>query len=133
MCAKSKESNKDLHRPFGKEVWNQAKQLADSYQLVMFHEEDYWHGHGMELPLVMGGGNTPDECAKDTLEALTAAVATMLERGEVPPIAATEGKRTEQVNVRLSVEEKAVLAAAAQSRGFKGLGDYMRSTALSAK
>ena len=68
--------------------------------------------------------------ASATREALAVAVATLLEAGDVPPPPASEGKRTEQVNVRLTPEEKLLLEEAARSRGFRGLGDFVRSSAL---
>jgi hypothetical protein len=40
-----------------------------------------------------------------TREALTVTVATLLESGQTPPPPASENKRTEQVNVRLTLEE----------------------------
>jgi len=54
----------------------------------------------------------------------------MIERGEVPPVPAAEGQQTEQVNVRLSVEEKMAIEAAVRRKGFKGPSDDMRVAAL---
>lgn len=123
---------KDPGRPFAPEVLKEARQIATQYQIIVQHEEseDYWYGHGLELPLAMGGGETAQTCIDDTREALVLSVATSLERGETPPAAAKGGERTKQVNIRLTAEEKAVLTAAAKSRGYKGLGDYMRAKAL---
>ena len=127
----NKSKNSDLDRPSSPEVLKQARIIADRYQIVLEQEDDYWFGHGLEMPTVFGEGKTPQTCVKDTREALVASVAIMLEEGQRPPIPASEGKRTEQVNVRLTAEEKAVLTATSQARGFKGLGDYMRAAALS--
>ena len=44
----------------------------------------------------------------------------MLEQGQRPPSPARQGARTQQVNVRLTADEKAVLESTAKSRGFKG-------------
>ncbi len=57
------------------------------------------------MPLVMSDGKTPDACVRATREALTVTVATLLESGQTPPPPASENKRTEQVNVRLTLEE----------------------------
>ena len=59
------------------------------------------------------------------------AVATMIESGQRPPQPASEGRRTEQVNVRLTAEEKLLFANAAMNLGFKGISDFIRNTALS--
>jgi hypothetical protein len=80
----------------------------------------------------MNDGKTPDECVRATRRSLMTAVATMLEKGQAPPAPAGEGKRTEQINIRVTPEERLILEEAARSRGFRGLGDYLRSTALTA-
>jgi uncharacterized protein (DUF1778 family) len=54
----------------------------------------------------------------------------MLEAGQTPPQAAGFMKRNTQVNVRLTHEEKALIAAAAAKSGFKGLGDFIRAIVL---
>jgi len=57
-------------------------------------------------------------------------VAYMLEIGETPPPPASDQKRTEQVNVRLTTEEKLVLEEAAHSSGFRGISDFVRTASL---
>jgi uncharacterized protein (DUF1778 family) len=57
-------------------------------------------------------------------------VATLLEMGQSPPPPASKNKRTEQVNLRLTVEEKQVLERAAHLHGYRGIGDYVRITSL---
>ena len=69
-------------------------------------------------------------CYEAALEALSVAVTTMLEAGQTPPQPAAFMKRTTQVNVRLTQEEKAMIANAATRAGFKGLADFIRTTVL---
>jgi uncharacterized protein (DUF1778 family) len=52
----------------------------------------------------------------------------MLERGQAPPAAA--GRRTEQVNIRLTPEEKLTLEEESERKGFRGLSDFVRAAAL---
>jgi predicted RNase H-like HicB family nuclease len=118
-------------RPFGRTVLKQARAIADKYQIILQFEDGEYYGRGLEMPYVMNDGKTPDACVRATRESLSVAVATLLEAGDVPPAPASAGKRTEQVNVRLSPEEKLLLEEAARSKGFRGLGDFVRSTALS--
>lgn len=40
-------------------------------------------------------------------------------------------RRTEQLNIRVTPEERAALEAAAKKRGFRGLADYLRAVAFS--
>jgi uncharacterized protein (DUF1778 family) len=60
------------------------------------------------------------------------AVATMLEDGDTPPPPASDAMRSEQVNVRLTAEERLALETAAQRHGFRGLSDFIRNAALNA-
>jgi len=41
--------------------------------------------------------------------------------------------RTEQLNIRVTPQEKAALASAARARGFSGVADYLRAAALGGK
>ncbi len=130
MPAKSKNSSKVIDRPFDAALLRRAASIASQYQIVLQFEDGEYYGRGLEMPYVMGDGKTPDRCVKATRESLTVAVATALEAGETPPAPASGGKRSEQVNVRLTTEEKLLLESAARSRGFKGLGDFVRATVL---
>ncbi len=93
-------------------------------------EDEGYFGCTVELPLVMGGGKTISACAKSVLEATIAAVATILEHDETPPSPARDGKRDQQVNIRLTAEEKLRMEEAARREGFRGLSDFIRSAGL---
>jgi predicted RNase H-like HicB family nuclease len=108
-----------------------AQKIADNYQIVIHSEDGEYYGRGLEMPFVMSDGKTPDECVRATRDALTAAVAYLLESGKTPPPPASENARNEQVNIRLTTEEKLLLEEAARSRGFRGISDYVRSASLS--
>jgi len=107
-----------------------ARGAAQGYQIIVEWEDGHWYGRGLELPQVFGHGARPEACIASTREALVAAVAYLLEQGQRAPAAAKEGKRTTQVNVRLTAEEKAVLEGTARRKGFEGLSDFMRAAAL---
>jgi predicted RNase H-like HicB family nuclease len=88
MSAKSKTTSgrsKALDRPFDPDVWRRATEIARRYQVVMWFEDGDYYGRGLELPGVMADGKTPDACMEQTREALTVAVATLLEDNEAPP------------------------------------------------
>lgn len=121
-----------MNKAFDTKIFAKAKKIAEKYEVIVSFDNGEWYGRGLEIPTVFGGGKSPDECIKNTKEGLTATVAHLLERGEVIPVPASEGKRTEQVNVRLTSEEKAILCASAKARGFQGLADFIRAKALSA-
>ena len=122
--------SKKLNKKFDKKLLDEANKIAEKYEIIMSFVDGEYYGKGLEIPTVFGDGKTADECMKNTKEALASVVAFLLEKGEVVPVPASKGKRTEQVNVRLSVEEKAILGASSQAQGFKGLGDFLRAKAL---
>jgi predicted RNase H-like HicB family nuclease len=131
MSAKSKKPSKKLDRPFNQEILRRAREIADSYQIIIRSEDGEYYGRGLEMPYVMNDGKTPDECVRATRDALTTAVAYLLETRKAPPPPASENTRSEQINIRLTSEEKMLLEEAARSRGFRGISDYVRSASLS--
>lgn len=132
MSAKSKKSSrkKTRDRAFATAVLAQARERVAHYQVIVWHEDGEWYGRGLELPHVFGDGPTPQACIDATREALTGAVALLIERGERPPTPARAGKRTTQVNVRLTAEEKALFEETARRKGFTGLSDFLRAAGL---
>lgn len=130
MSVKSKRSAEAIDRPFARATLAEAGQIASRYQVIVSAEEGWWYGRGLEMPHVFGDGKTAAQCIENTREALSGAVALLLEQGQTPPAAAREGTRTQQVNVRLTPEEKLVLETTAKRKGFKGLSDFLRAAAL---
>ncbi len=116
--------------PFGKEILAAARRFVDAYDIVMRREEGEWVGHALEYPEAIGVGRTVQQCMEETRKSLLAGVASMLEDGEKPPIPARQNVRSEQVNLRLTPEEKAVLESRSRSKGFRGIADYVRAAAL---
>ncbi len=135
MSARSKRSAKasrKLRRPFAPAVLAKARTLAERYQVVLSCEEGHWYGRGLELSRVFGDGKTAEAAVTDTRQALTAAVATLVEQGQRPPAPAITGRRTEQVNVRLSAEERLLLETVAKRKGYSGMSDFIRAVAVEA-
>ncbi len=123
----------DPARPFDPAVLARAKKIAADYEIIMWFEDGEWYGRGLELPHTYGDGKTPAACIASVREGLVLTVATMLEDGEHPPAAARTGERTEQVNVRLTASEKALLESRSRAGGFKGISDYVRTAVLAEK
>jgi predicted RNase H-like HicB family nuclease len=118
-----------LDRPFDRGLLRRAKNIAAAYRMIVRFEDGDYYAEGLELPGVMADGKTPDECIRNAREAMTAVVAHLLELGQTPPAPANES-RTEQVNIRLSPLEKQRIEAAATSKGFRGIADYVRATVM---
>lgn len=105
--------------------------MAGQYGLVIAADPDVGYlGRTIEMGMVMGHGRTVESCATATLDATTIAIATMLESGQSPPAPAREGKRDQQINIRLTAEEKLRLESLAARDGFRSISDYVRSAAL---
>jgi predicted RNase H-like HicB family nuclease len=120
-----------LDRSFSPSFLRKAKKLVANYRITLERSENLgFIGSAVELPTVFADAKTPEKCYKATQDALMVAVATMIECGQVPPQPVSARKRTEQVNVRLTAEEKILLNNAAASFGFKGISDFIRNMAL---
>jgi predicted RNase H-like HicB family nuclease len=137
MSRNSKNSSKSgaksevLNKPFKESILRKAKKIAADYRIILERNERLgFIGSSVEIPTVFADAKTPEKCYRATQEALMVAVATMIECGQRPPQPASMGLRTEQVNVRLTAEEKLLFTNAATNLGFKGISDFIRSTAL---
>ena len=121
----------DPAEPFRPSILQKAREIARGYKLTIEKSDRLGYvGSSVELPTVFADGDTPEKCYEATQEVLSVAVAVMLEAGQTPPQPAAFMKRTTQVNIRLTHEEKAMIASAAAKSGFKGLADFIRTTVL---
>lgn len=137
MSRSSKNSSKSgvkfkaLNKPFKESIVRKAKNIVADYRIILERNERLgFIGSSVELPTVFADAKTPEKCYRTVEDALMVAVATMIECGQRPPQPASAGRRTEQVNVRLTAEEKLLFANAAMNLGFKGISDFIRNTAL---
>jgi predicted RNase H-like HicB family nuclease len=132
MSGRSRNSEKaaDPARPFDPDILRRAREIAAEYEIVVWFEDGEWYGRGLELPHTYGDGKTPAACIASVREGLVATVATMLEDGEKPPAPARAGERTEQVNIRLTPSERALLENRSRAGGFRGISDFVRAAAL---
>lgn len=127
----TKRKGEAIDRPFAPAVLAKAAQVAGRYRVVMEADSQVGYvGRTVEMPMVMADGSTPQACFDAVRDATIAAVATILEMRQVPPGAASEWKRTAQINVRVTDEERQKLEDAARRHGFRGVSDFLRTTAL---
>lgn len=128
---KSVTSEAALSRPFDSSILAKARAIAERYRVVLESDDKGgFVGRALEFPSGFERGRTADECVARLREALTAAVATMLEMGDRPPAASEFGVRQSQVNIRLTAEEKLLLESSAKQAGFRGLSDFLRARAI---
>ena len=84
-------------------------------------------GSAAELPGVLADGSTLDDCARNLAFALETVIASYLADGQPPPSPTKAEKRTEQVNVRFTPSEQALLKRKSADAGFRGIGDMIRA------
>ena|SRR5687767_1350944 len=126
-----KRTRKRLDAAFGKLILERARAIAATYTFVIETDATLGYvGWTREMPGVMADGHSVESCARAAVFAVETAIAAMLERGESPPISAAREKRTEQVNLRLTRSEKALLTQESTRRGFRGLADFVRALVL---
>jgi predicted RNase H-like HicB family nuclease len=128
---KSSEKRSAARRRFAADVLRQARHVVDRYAFVVRLESDE-DGHAarpVELPSVVGFGETAEEAVREAKALALTTVAYLLEQGQPVPPPGAESMRTEQVNFRVSVEEKIRMEAAAQRQGMS-LVEFVRSSAL---
>ena len=128
-ATRTTKSAKGADRPFDSAAWSEAERLVCQYQVVLHCEDDHWYGRGLEFPKVFADGENADECVAETRKAMQGVVAFLIESGKSPPAPAREGARLQQVNVRLTSEERLLFESAARRKGFAGLSDFFRSAA----
>lgn len=127
----SAEEYAHLSRPFDPAILRSAQRIAASYRLVLQPEPGLGYvGRTLEMPLVMSDGKSVEQCARSVLDATTLAVATILEKGERPPQPAAELRRDQQLNLRISAEERLRLESLSRRDGFRNISDYVRAVAL---
>lgn len=122
----------DPARPFPPSILAKARTLAAKYQFVLWTEDGEWYGRGVELPHAMNDGKTPEACIANVRDTFVTLVAFLLEQGQTPPPPAWAKVRTEQVNIRLTAEERLALETAAKRIGSDGISDFVRNAALAA-
>ena len=109
-------------------ILKKAKEVISSYRIIIDADPSGgFIGTSVELPTVFGEGDSPEECYDLTRAALLGAAASMIELGQKLPI---RGRRSVQVNVRLTSDEKLTLLEAARRFGLRSTSDFMRTAAL---
>ncbi len=127
--ATSRKSMKASSIPTAQQVAKAAK-LAKEYKYTVWPEDGEWWSRCVELPHCMGDGKDVESAIEAARETVAAGLAADLAAGMPAPHPAREGVRSEQVNIRLSADERATIEANAQRAGFKGMADYIRIMAL---
>src|SRR4051794_8607800 len=89
--------------PFAPGVLKQAREVARRYGYVVRYDPDdeAYAARVIELPLVVGFGDTGDEATREAQLLAVTTVAYAIEQGQEPPAPGAESPRTEQVNFRL--------------------------------
>ena len=118
-----------INKPFSDSVLRKAGKIAAEYRIILEKNDRLGYiGSSIELPCVFADAATPEKCYRATEQALAVAIAAMLENGQTPPLPSSDNKRTIQVNVRLTADEKLLISNAANSSGFSFYRTKFQST-----
>jgi hypothetical protein len=118
---------------FDKALLARASDIVLGYRLMIERiGPDEFMGRSVELPGVVGFGSSHQRCIESTLRTQSYEVCTLLERGEPVPESVSSRRRTVQLNLRISPNEKQEMEQAALARGFRSISDFVREAALDA-
>ncbi|MDX2148216.1 MAG: DUF1778 domain-containing protein [Planctomycetota bacterium] len=112
------------------EMEARAKELVSQYNFEFKLRGDTFIGFTRELPGVTGLGKSFEQCRDATMEAQVATVAALLRKGLAVPEAGEN--KSEQLNLRLTREDKDVLQLAAGKGGYRSVSEFVRKAALEA-
>ena len=111
----------------------EARVRALEFNIVVSQRDSgKYVGFAREFPRHFGIGGSVEECFHKTRDAIVGAVALSMKLGEPIPEPVRDLRRHEQVNIRLTIEEKAMLQAAADADGARSLSDFVRELCLTA-
>jgi len=113
-------------------IFQKAVELARSYHIVV--RESATGGfiaNCAELPVSIHRDQAED-ALKAARHAAEVGIATILEDGEEPPAPIEFHRRTEQVNVRMSVEDKRLIQKACEAKGISSLSEFFRRSTVNA-
>ena len=132
LTAKKVDQIVHIDQAFDPAILERARQIASRYRVVTeATREGGFLGWSLEMPSTLAEGASAEECVRNTYEALGWAVAELLESGERPPVPHSEQpKRTTQINIRVTPEEKLLMEEKSRHWGFKGLSDFIRALIL---
>lgn len=112
------------------DVRKRATNLVQQYSIVMTTSVDnLYHVRFAEFAEISVSGTDIETCIVNLRDAGVTHVLQLLRDDKNVPRPLQNLTRREQVNVRLTSEEKVVIASAARKRG-KRISDYMRARAL---
>lgn len=119
---------------FDATVLERARALANQYRIQLRQLKKKgganYVAHALEVPTARAAAYTPDDAVAEVRRQAVLIVAEMMDEGRKPPFPAGDARRSEQVNVRLTMEEKMMLEDCARQEGFRGLSDYVRAAVV---
>ncbi len=124
--SRKKETTTELFEP-SPAIIKRARKIMSGYTFSIEPSDGMLRGICVEMPGVIAGGATVEECFHELSFGVETLVASYLVDGEEPPRPATREKRTEQVNVRFTPSERSRLEQESINQGFRGIGDLIRA------
>jgi len=104
-------------------ISSKAKKIAKNYKITIEQNKESSNsgfiGSSVELPSISVKSTTVEKCYIDTKKALNVAILKILESNRKPQGRNRTDKRTKQVNIRFTLDEKALLNSFASNIGLK--------------
>lgn len=133
MSEKLSNSSKKMpdRKPIDPALLRQARRHASQFGRVTVFDSvsDEWVSTCVELPNAIGVGDSAKEAEKELTENLAVHFAYLKEIGRTWP-EPSSSPRSEQLNIRLTVQEKAEFEAAAKRLGLSSVADLVRMIVL---
>ena len=112
------------------DLLSKARGFALRYRIILTPTDDgSFIANAMELPGIIIQEATLTKVVEELHNVLIEVIVRLLREGNAPP-QPTAGRRLEQVNVKLSLEERSLMESAARARGNRGVADYLRQLGL---
>lgn len=120
-----------IDAPFDPAVLRRARRHASAFgRTTLFDAESgEWVSRCVELPDTIGVGDSARDAMKELTENLAVWFAYLAEQGDPWPDPSS-APRSEQVNIRLTVQERAEFEAAAKRLGLSSIADLVRLSVL---
>ena len=111
-------------------LFQEAQAASRTYQYIIKPDPcGGFVGNVVELPFVLGKGETAQECLLSVEKEVTHVVVMMLRRNQLPP-ASGGYRRNAQINVRVLPEEKLAFDSVARQEGYRSTSDFLRKLGL---
>lgn len=112
------------------ELVQRARDIVQNYSMFISpHSKKGFRGRSVEFPEILVHAPDRASCLKKLEQVLTQVVLTVLKDGGTVP-RPSDGRMTEQLNFKLTFDQKLLVENLASQRGFSGLSEFIRDLVI---